>query len=136
MTNIPLSKTPARQGSLLCKSGPIYIVSFYLFNRHNSLINWGVGLKCLHTSIFTETPSLERLPTKAKEDPLPREIRVSPAGRQPSISWSYYYYYYYYYYYHHRCCHHHYYYLWSFKNLFIYKRIFIFNYMLPLVGLD
>ena len=48
---------------------------------------------------FIETPSLERLPTKAKEDPSPHEMRLSPAGHQPSISWSrgnYYYHYYYY----------------------------------------
>ena len=35
-----------------------------------------------------ETPSLEGLPTKAKEDPSPHEMRLSPAGCQPSISWS------------------------------------------------
>ena len=55
---------------------------------------------CLHTSIFIETPSLEGLPTKAKEDPSPHEMRLSPAGHKPSISWSrgnYYYYYYHYY---------------------------------------
>ena len=47
-----------------------------------------------------ETPSLEGLPTKAKEDPSSHEMRLSPAGHQPSTSWSrgYYYYYYYYYY--------------------------------------
>ena len=33
----PLWKTPAGQESLCCKSGPIYIVSFFLFSRHNSL---------------------------------------------------------------------------------------------------
>ena len=47
-----------------------------------------MGLRCLHTSIFIEAPSLERLPTKAKEDPSPHEMRVSPTGHQPSISWS------------------------------------------------
>ena len=47
-----------------------------------------VGLRCLHPSIFIETPSLEGLPTKAKEDPSPHEMRLSPAGHQPSISWS------------------------------------------------
>ena len=35
-----------------------------------------------------ETPSLERLPAKAKEDTSPHEIRLSPAGHQPSIFWS------------------------------------------------
>ena len=57
-----------------------------------------MGLRCLHTSIFIETPSLEGLPTKAKEDPSSHEMRLSLAGYQPSISWSrgiYYYYYYY-----------------------------------------
>ena len=44
-----------------------------------------VGLKFLHTSIFIETPSLEGLPTKAKEDPSPHEIRLSSAGHQLSI---------------------------------------------------
>ena len=60
-----------------------------------------MGLRCLHTSIFIETPSPEGLPTKTKEDPSPHEMRLSPGGHQPSISWSlgdYYYYYYYYYY--------------------------------------
>ena len=47
-----------------------------------------MGLRCLHTSIFIETPSLEGLPTKAKENPSPHEMRLSPAGHQPSISWS------------------------------------------------
>ena len=49
-----------------------------------------------------ETPSLEGLPTNVKEDPSPHEMRLSPAGHQPSISWprgNYYYYYYYYHYY-------------------------------------
>ena len=49
--------------------------------------NW-LGLRCFHTSIFIETPSLEGLPTKAKEDPSPHEMRLCPAGHQPSISWS------------------------------------------------
>ena len=56
-----------------------------------------MGLRCLHTSIFIKTPSLEGLPTKAKEDPSSHEMRLSLAGYQPSISWSrgiYYYYYY------------------------------------------
>ena len=61
-----------------------------------------MGLKCLQTSIFIETPSLEGFPTKAKEDPSPHEMRLSPAGHQPSIFWSRDYYYYYYYYYY--CC--------------------------------
>ena len=47
-----------------------------------------MGLRCLHTSIFIETPSLEGLPTNAKENPSLREIRLSPAGHQLSISWS------------------------------------------------
>ena len=45
-------------------------------------------MKCFHTSIFIETPSLQGLPTKAKENPSPHEIRVSLAGHhQPSISY-------------------------------------------------
>ena len=47
-----------------------------------------VGLRCLHPSIFIETPSLEGFPTKAKEDPSPHEMSLSPAGHQPSIYWS------------------------------------------------
>ena len=47
-----------------------------------------MGLRCLNTGIFIETTSLERLPTKAKEDPSPHKMRLSPAGHQPSISWS------------------------------------------------
>ena len=77
-SSVPLLRTGAGQGSLLCKSGPIYVVSFYLFNRHNSLVNERLGLKCFRTSIFIETSSLEGLPTKAKKDPSPHEIRPSP----------------------------------------------------------
>ena len=47
-----------------------------------------MGLRCLQTSIFLNTPSLEGLSTNAKEDPSPHEMRLSPAGHQPSISWS------------------------------------------------
>ena len=47
-----------------------------------------MGLRCLHISIFIETASLEGLPTKAKEDPSPQEMRLSSGGHQPSISWS------------------------------------------------
>ena len=68
-TNVPMSRTPAGRGSFLCKSGPIHVISFYLIARHNSLIiTEGLGLWCLHTSIFIQTPSLEGLPIKAKED--------------------------------------------------------------------
>ena len=47
-----------------------------------------MGLRCLHTSIFIDTPSLEGLSTKAKEDPFPHEMRLFSGGHQPSISWS------------------------------------------------
>ena len=47
-----------------------------------------MGLRCLHASIFSQTPSLEGLPSKAKEDPSPQEMRLSPAGHQSSILWS------------------------------------------------
>ena len=98
-TNVPLSRTPARRGSMLCDSGPIYLVSFYLLTRHNSLIIT-LGLRYLHTSIFIETPFLEGSPTKAKEDSSPHEMRLSLAGHQPSIykfrgTYCYYYDYYY-----------------------------------------
>ena len=43
---------------------------------------------CLQISIFIETPSLEGFPTMAKEDPSPHEMRLCPAGYQPSIFWS------------------------------------------------
>ena len=36
---------------------------------------------------FIEAPSLEGLSTKAEEDPSRHEMRLSPAGHQPSISW-------------------------------------------------
>ena len=58
-----------------------------------------MSLRCLHTSIVIEAPSLEVLTTKAKENPSPYEMKLSPAGHQPSISWSrgncFYHYYYY-----------------------------------------
>ena len=57
-----------------------------------------MSLRCLHTSIVIEAPSLEVLTTKAKENPSPHEMKLSPAGHQPSISWSrgncFYHYYY------------------------------------------
>ena len=84
--NVPLLGTPPGQRSLLWESGSNYVVSSYLFRRHNSLINRGMGLKFSHTSIFIETPSLEGLPTKTKEDPSPHEIRLSSAGHQLCIS--------------------------------------------------
>ena len=84
-TNVPLSRTPAGHGSLPCKSGPIYVVILYLFSRHNPVIYRGMDLKHLHTSIFIETLSLEGLPTRAKEDPSPHDIRLSPAGYHSSI---------------------------------------------------
>ena len=82
-TNVSLSKTPAIRGSLLCKSGPIYIVTFYLFSRRNLLINGGVGFNCLHTCIFIKTTSPEELPTKAKEDPSLHEVGLYLAGHHP-----------------------------------------------------
>ena len=52
-----------------------------------------IKIKSKATSIFIKTWSLEGLPTKAKEDPSPHEMRLSPVGHQPSISWSPGYYY-------------------------------------------
>ena len=40
-----------------------------------------------HQYFYRDT-SLEGLPAKAKEDPSPHEMRLSPAGHQPSIYWS------------------------------------------------
>ena len=37
---------------------------------------------------FYQDTTLEGLPTKTKEDPSPHEMRLSPAGHQPSIFWS------------------------------------------------
>ena len=45
-------------------------------------------MRWLHTSIFIETPSLDGLPTKTKEDPSPHDMRLYPAGHKPSVSWS------------------------------------------------
>ena len=84
--NVPLLRTPAGEGSLLCESGHIHVVSLYLITRHNALSNIGLGLKCLQPSIFIKTSSAEGLPTKAKEDPSPHEMRLSSAGHQPNIS--------------------------------------------------
>ena len=47
-----------------------------------------IKIKSKATSIFIKTWSLEGLPTKAKEDPSSHEMRLSPVGHQPSISWS------------------------------------------------
>ena len=44
-----------------------------------------MSLRCSHTSIFIETLWLEGLPTKAKEDSFPSQMRLSPTGHQPSI---------------------------------------------------
>ena len=38
--------------------------------------------------MFIKTPSLEGLPTKAKVDHSPHEMRLSTTGHQPTISWS------------------------------------------------
>ena len=43
-----------------------------------------VGFKVSTPVFFIKTPFLEGLPTKAKEDPSPYEMRLSPAGHQPS----------------------------------------------------
>ena len=45
-------------------------------------------MRWLHTSIFIETPSLDGLPTKTKEDPSPHDMRLYHAGHKPSVSWS------------------------------------------------
>ena len=46
-----------------------------------------MGLRCLHASIFIETPSLEGLPTKAKKDiPLPMRWDYAPLDINPVFS--------------------------------------------------
>ena len=45
-----------------------------------------MGSRCVHTSIFIETPSLEGLQIKAKEDSSTHETRLSSAEHQPSIN--------------------------------------------------
>ena len=75
-TNVPLSRTPAIWGSLLCESGPIYVISFYLIVRHNSLIiteGWTLGAS---TPVFLSR-YCEGLATKAK-DLSPHEMRLPP----------------------------------------------------------
>ena len=42
----------------------------------------------MSTPVFLSAHHLEGLPTKAKEYPCPQEMRLSPAGHQPIISWS------------------------------------------------
>ena len=55
-TNVPLSRTPAGRGSLLCESGPIHVVSFYLITKHNSLLKKKKKKKKLYISgIFPGT---------------------------------------------------------------------------------
>ena len=85
---VRLSRIPAGRGSFLCELGPIYIVSFYLIIRHNSLIITKGGFKVPPHQYIYETSSLEGLPTKAKEELSLHEMRLSPNGHQPSISWS------------------------------------------------
>ena len=87
-TNVPLSRTLALWGSLLCESGPIYVISLYLIVRHNSLIiteGWTLGAS---TPVFLSR-YCEGLATKAK-DLSRHEMRLPPPppGHQPSISWS------------------------------------------------
>ena len=84
--NVASPRAPARRGSLRCKSGPIYTVSFSIICRHNLLTNRGLGLMCLHFCMFIETPSLEGLLSKAKK--VPSTHKTNSVGHQPSISWS------------------------------------------------
>ena len=80
-TNVPLSRTPAGWGSLLCESGPIYVISFYLIVRHNSLIiteGWTLGAS---TPVFLSR-YYEGLATKAK-DLSPPEMRLPPLDINP-----------------------------------------------------
>ena len=80
-TNVPLSRTPAGWGSLLCESGPIYVISLYLIVRHNSLIiteGWTLGASA---PVFLSR-YCEGLATKAK-DLSPHEMRLPPLDINP-----------------------------------------------------
>ena len=76
------------------------LVSISLLDN-SLIITEGWVLRCLHTSSFIKTPSLEGLPTKAKGEPSPHEMRLSPLDINPVFPGLGYYYYYYYYYHHH-----------------------------------
>ena len=46
LINVPLSRTHAGRGSLLCESIPIDVVSFYLITSYNSVVvveGWAKG---------------------------------------------------------------------------------------------
>ena len=75
------------------------LVSISLLDN-SLIITEGWVLRCLHTSSFIKTPSLEGLPTKAKGEPSPHEMRLSPLDINPvfpGLSCYYYYYYHHYY---------------------------------------
>ena len=66
---------------MLCESGPIYVISFYLIVRHNSLIiteGWTLGAS---TPVFLSR-YYEGLATKAK-DLSPPEMRLPPLDINP-----------------------------------------------------
>ena len=74
------------------------LVSISLLDN-SLIITEGWVLRCLHTSSFIKTPSLEGLPTKAKGEPSPHEMRLSPLDINPVFPGLGYYYYYYHHYY-------------------------------------
>ena len=98
-TNVSLSRTPARWGFLLSELGPIYIVSFYLITRYNSLIiteGWVYGAS---TSVFLSRYHLQKdCQPRLKRIPLLMRWDYPPLNMNPEFSslriWDYYYYYY------------------------------------------
>ena len=73
------------------------LVSISLLDN-SLIITEGWVLRCLHTRSFIKTPSLEGLPTKAKGEPSPHEMRLSPLDINPVFPGLGYYYYYHHYY--------------------------------------
>ena len=78
MIDVSLLRALDRKGFLLCEIEPIYVGSFYINCRYNSLKNWGLDLGCLDTIIFIEKLSLEWLLDKAIETPSPLKVRPIP----------------------------------------------------------
>ena len=76
MTNVPLPRTLAGLGSLLCELGCNYVISFYFITRHNSLIITEGWVYCASTPVFfIEMPSLEGLPRMPSLKRIPLTMR-------------------------------------------------------------
>ena len=75
-----------------CRDSFTSLVSISLLDIIHSY-NWGLGLRCLHTSIFIETLSLERLPLSPWDKTMPWWTST----QYFLVSKNYYFYYYYHY---------------------------------------